>query len=291
MLYKYNNLVCLFFFIQIDPSGAPAHAVFELIEDRSLNISIGVVDPHQENGIILFYNISYTSMDWQDHIHNQLSINITHLESDIEQWNAFNDGFVNCSVNTPEIPLSSSTQILLTRIEGLKPNTNYMFNITACNQFACALPSNVTTTTITNKTLPGAPDCFPNVTSVQNTSSTSILANWTHLTHHCKNGDFVQYHVALFDNDDYPHWVVNQSLITLDDIKNQMFNYTTIDDWYEFDNLKKYWKYSFMLFYQNVVGLGPISDLISISTEEDGMATFIRQFRILINLLKEFIKF
>ena len=113
MLYTYNNLVCLFFFIQIDPSGAPAHAVFELIEDRSLNISIGVVDPHQENGIILFYNISYTSMDWQDHIHNQLSINITHLESDIEQWNAFNDGFVNCSVNTPEIPLSSSTQICL----------------------------------------------------------------------------------------------------------------------------------------------------------------------------------
>ena len=241
-------------------------------------MSIGVVDPQEENGIISFYNISYTSLDWEDDIHNHLSINITHPVSDIEQWNTFNAGFVNCSVDTPEIPLSSSTQILFTIIEGLKPNTNYLFNITACNQFGCALPSNVTTTTIVTKTLPGTPDCFPNTTSVQNTSSTSILANWTHLTHHCKNGDFVQYHVALFDNDEYPHWVVNQSLIILDDIANRMVNYTTVNDWFEFNDLKNYWRYSFMLFYENVIGLGPISDLVSVFTEEDGMTIFLLFF-------------
>ena len=262
-------------FILKDPSGGPTHATFEGIKEHSLNLLIGQVNANQENGIIFFYTITYTSLDWDDQIYTLLSDNITHSPINMEQWKRFDDGFIDCSKETPQIPSSSSTMILKTRVKDLKPNTNYRFNITACNQVGCA-PSTISTiTSITTKTLPGLPDCFPNITSVHNTSSISILANWTHLTHYCKNGDFVKYHVAVFDNDDYPQWVSNKSLITLDDIKKRMISNTTVDDWFEFDNLKNYWRYSLIVIYENVVGFGPISDLVSVFTDEDGKTVFL----------------
>ena len=272
-----------------DPTGGPTHAMFSVVADRYLNISIGIVDHEKEHGVISFYNISYSSMDWPDQIYNILTENITHTTENMDAWRRFDDGFItgeSCTKDdTPFFPLASSATILETKFVDLKPNTNYIFNITACNQVGCAEPTNLTITTITNKTVPGSPDCFPNISFVYNTSSTSIMANWTHLTHYCKNGDFVRYHTIIFDEDENVHLVTNKSLITYDDIANRMINYTTTQDWFEFEKLRKYWKYSFFVIYENVVGMGPLSNLVSVFTDEDG------KFSILLVYVESILKY
>ena len=127
---------------------------------------------------------------------------------------------------------------------------------------------------MTEKTLPDLPVCFPNITSFVNTSSTKLLVKWTHLTHHCGNGGLKKYHLGIIDNDKYPDWIANKSMISLPDVP---LVDTTKEDWIEFSNLRNYWKYSVFILYENVIGKGPISNLLATFTEEDGEYFIVQQ--------------
>ena len=246
-----------------DPQGQPQTVNIDGTDDTSANFTIGEVAVTEENGIIMNYTITYTSLDWPDTNHTTVTANIPHTEANLDIWNSY-------AVFPPSAclePPASSTSLLHYQLTDLIPNTNYSFSVVACNQYGCGQTSNATTV-VYAKTLPGIPVCFPNITLVANISSESIRVKWLHLTHYCGYGDLVSYHVGILDDEVYPQWIQNKSLIDFDSAPRVG---TTTEDFIEFDGLKNYWRYSVFLIYENVVGKGPISDLFSAFTAEDGM--------------------
>ena len=210
------------------------------------------------------YNVSFVSLDWPDTPRYMQSQNYTHNETDLETWHLTIVGAIPCPPTTPK---QSSAFPLKFLIDNLLPYTNYQFNITACNNYACALASNETVTVVTEKTLPDIPVCFPNMTSFFNTSSESLVVEWSHLTHYCRYGDLVDYWVGVLDNDLYQEWIENKSLI---DVNNAPSLIKTSNESCEFRGLRNYWNYSVFIVFENQVGLGPISDLMWAFTDEDG---------------------
>jgi len=228
-----------------------------------VNITTGNVTHKRENGIIMFYNVTFTSLDWPDTPKSMQSRNYTHDEANLEIWKQTVVGAISCPSSIPE---QTSAIPLTFMVDGLVPYTNYQFNITACNHYACALPSSETVTVVTSKTLPDIPACFPNITSFFNTSSTSVVVEWSNLTHHCRHGYLVDYWVGVLDNDLYWEWVENKTLI---DVNNVPGLAKTSNESYGFVGLRNYWNYSVFIVFENSVGLGPTSDLIWTFTDED----------------------
>ena len=245
----------------LDPQGRPRTFDILGIDRTSMNFSIGQVDVTEEGGIIMNYTITYTSVDWHDTLHTIVTDNIAHSQANWDIWNSYSSFPPTGCADLPP-----SSVLMDYHLPDLTPNTNYSFSVVACNQFGCGQTENVTTV-VHGKTLPDIPSCFPNITLVANTSSQSIRVEWSHLTHYCGYGDLVQYHIGVLDDDLYQEWIQNKSLI---DLNSAPTVEQTTENFTEFDGLKNYWRYSVFVIYENVVGKGPISDLFSTFTAEDG---------------------
>ncbi|XP_066935071.1 uncharacterized protein [Clytia hemisphaerica] len=231
------------------PSGAPT--LLENFDKTAwvLNLTVGNVALPAENGIITHYNVTYKAREFDDDLHIMNSTFREHLPQDVEVWDLMKEGVVNCTYfEENEIPLSSKP--LNFSITDLFPFTTYDVNVYPCTIVGCS-DSSMSGEFVTDET---TPSCVPNVT-MANSSSTSLLVNWHHLTHQCIHGVLQDYLLLIYESEIVPPVYNN----------NKTTDQVTLD----VTDLEKYWNYSLVLYARNNAGYGPASDPIWAMTEED----------------------
>lgn len=242
------------------PNGSPSFIAKNQSDHESLSLIIGDVPIAQENGIIVYYNVSYTSQDWPDDFYSANSSLIQHSDGDLSIWNQMLNVQLDCSFyrSTPNPPSSKNATVLL---KNLFPFTNYEVLASPCTIIGCG-PQYYTASFQTDATFPS---CSPNITMF-NESSTSMTVQWIHLDYKCLHGVLNQYTVFLFESSE--RYELNRT-----DIRYfqgiQTSNASSVDEEATVTLLRKYWNYTAVLFTENNVGYSPPSIAIWAVTAED----------------------
>ena len=242
--------------------------------------------------MILYYNVSATDIvtnitsQYTAHIEEQqcLPSNGTCLhrasDCDFRKRNAriFNRSYYekNHSCQAAGTNLRRTAFIVMHPLNNLKFWTNYSVRAALCNSVGCGPYSNP----IFVRTDEHVPTCAPNITAIQNTSSTSMFISWLENPMNCTHGVLTHYNVYFaLESELSGKECFNASSCwdTFDPaMKQKKFYVTNITSLnVSFTQLKKYKSYCVYLQAVNIKGRGPESVRFCNHTAEDGMSIFL----------------
>ena len=243
-----------------------------------------------ENGIILYYNISVTDVEpgfTKYYTADILFSNCTSQNSncsgsdtcsfvtrasmtaswgDLEKQHA-------CVGNYSEMPKSAF--IISYTVSNLRYWTHYSVQSSLCNSKGCG----EFTASVAVRTDEHFPTCAPNATSMHNTSSTSMTVEWERTPIACTHGVLLYFNVffslesAIKGNEcfnDTSCWPEHSP----EDIQTRFYVTNVTDQHISFSGLKKYRRYCAFLQAVTKKGAGPASQPFCNITAEDGMSLF-----------------
>eukprot|EP00795_Rhopilema_esculentum_P012024 gene12024-2609_t len=239
-----------------------------------------------ENGVILYYNVTATDIvtnitsHYTAHIEEKqcLPSNGTCLDraSDCNfrerNEHIFNRSYYenNHSCQAAKTNLRNTAFIVMHPLDNLKFWTNYSVRSALCNSVGCGPYSNP----IFIRTDEHAPTCAPNITAIQNTSSTSMFISWLENPVHCTHGVLTHYNVFFaLESELSGMECFNTSSCwdtfnpTMKKTKFYVTNITSLN--VSFTQLKKYKSYCVFLQAVNIKGRGPASVRFCNHTAED----------------------
>ena len=243
-----------------------------------------------ENGVIIYYNVSATEVAtglttyYTAHIMENICIgqssncsgsNTCHFVTRASM-NARRDKLETdhaCVGNYSEMP--KSALVISYTITNLRYWTNYSIQSALCNSKGCG----VFRDSVFAKTDEYVPTCAPNATSIYNTSSTSMSIEWMRTPPACTNGLFLYFNVffspeyELTGNEcfnDTSCW----PLLSPDGNQTKYYLANVTEQHANFSHLRKYRRYCVLLQAVNIKGRGPISQPFCTYTAEDGMSHF-----------------
>lgn len=174
-----------------------------------------------------------------------------------------------CVGNYSEMPRSAF--IVSHPLDKLNYWTNYRIQSALCNSKGCGPFAG----SVMARTLEHAPTCAPNITSMHNTSSTSISTSWSRTPVKCTHGVLLHFNVFFslssiltgsecFNNSTCWDLYVPSN----NQQKFYLTNVTSLD--VSFAKLEKYRRYCVFVQAVNIKGPGPPSNPTCVYTAEDG---------------------
>ena len=234
--------------------------------DTSFDLTVGELDPQQENGKIVYYNVSVQATDGGDI--KFFRANITEMK--LTWKNATNTtceivartcpGSLNATTERLLAPHSCPSGLTIIRqtstivnqtITGLSYWTEYEIRASACTCEGCG-PFNFSV----HRTDEHAPTCSSDHIDAISNSSTSLTFSWKPLLLNCTHGNFAAYRIYFgtavdFKNgfDITKHWNLFDS-----NLRQRMYYTETIS------GLEKYSRYCIAVMGSTVKGYGPASN-------------------------------
>ena len=274
----YINLCC---FVAV-PTEAPTISKFGAITSSTINYTTGCLKLRNEHGIIIFYNISATAISSSHTTFYVANVTVENciVNSSCSSSTARACPFPEISSFSPDIYLTSlncsrnrtimsrASSVVYHVLDRLKYWTTYYIRAAACTRKGCgpfSEPYNITTDQ-------HPPTCPPNAATLQNTSSTSLRANWSEIPVSCAHGIILYHNIFLSPADElsgdecFNHtscWANQTSGST-------KFYLMANDSWSEISGLKKYKKYCTFVQAVNIKGRSPVSNGTCAYTAEDG---------------------
>lgn len=222
----------------------------------------GIKNTSKEDGVITHYVVRFDAENWVDEVKERFTPPLNHSLSNLTYWEMMKNFSMNCSLITS--PQPSSAALVNYTIGDLHSFVYYKFRVSACTRVNC---SSEHEKTISVRTLPSLPTCFPNFTSFENTSSTSLVLKWENLFDVCVKGILQNFYVVFLETSFYIHATQNKTLDEVDLSPSSIL--ITPSNSFEYKHLKKYWNYSAVIYISNQVGKGPYSSSIWAMTAED----------------------
>ncbi len=249
-----------------------------------MTILTGNIPLISENGKILYYSIAVE--DLVDNIVNYNHANITMehrrcannsrtCDADFCMTtrgsipNRTAPSLISHVCSTDVVSMPESSTIIKATVNSLLYWTNYSISVAACNSKGCGNFSHP----VRAQTDAYKPLCPPLVSSVGNSSSTSLSIEWEPLQRNCSNGLITHYYVFVVEHQlaNGTEWFnVSESWNAFDGERYQNKFYTnTSIPMAEVTNLKKYMEYCVSVQAVNVKGFGPASPFQCAYTDED----------------------
>ena len=253
------------------PSAAPSALSVISKTDISFDLTVGELDSQQENGKIVYYNISVQATNGSDI--KLFRANITEMK--LTYTNATNatceeitrtcPRILNATVEKPLVPHSCPSGLTIIRqtstivnqtITGLSYWTEYEIKASACTCEGCG-PFNISV----YRTDEHTPTCSTDHIDAISNSSTSLTFSWKPLLLNCTHGNFAAYRVYFGPAADFKkgfditkHWTLFDA-----NLRQKRYYTESILESFNVGGLEKYSRYCIAVMGSTVKGYGPAS--------------------------------
>ena len=260
----------------------------------TLNLTVGKVELRQENGKVIYYNISLLSNLTGETEFRIASIDRMVIQSGnvdesmplmiYKQRTCFNNTFQfgRCSLRPHFI--NKTSYVVNVSIPNLTYWTQYEIKASACTCAGCGPFSDVTYGTTDQY----QPTCSTNEITALSTSSTGLNFSWTPLEVNCTHGYATGYAVFFGSAEAFAgatNFSKDWQISTGTNVHKKHY-VVTLQENIHFDGLEKFSNYCIAISGSTVKGFGPISNPVCNRTQEDSKKlTFFVLFEIYILLL------
>ena len=236
-----------FFFLFLAPSAAP-NLTISNITGTTIDIKIGNISAHEENGIIQYYNVTARSA-----IEGIQKERFYIVEGKYHGTYANSDHSSSAQPCSVVQEYSKTSQEVLLKIVNLTYYTDYSLAGAACTKVGCG-PFTTISTVETDEYIPFCP---PHGISVTALSSTQLRVRWERPYANCSNGLIIKYKLLTY----YQHWDGSGFYLSFENFTQA----TTLD----ITQLRKYSDYCVNITAFTSKGHGPYSGIHCQKTLQD----------------------
>ena len=222
------------------------------------------MDYEDENDAVYTYVRIFRPSDWSSDDYT-FEHHLTHDQDSLNLITEKRKLLIECSLAEKPQKLSK----LVSEEIKLCYASTYVFIVKACSdQGVCTNDEDAAT--IEFKTPEHTPTCPPGNVNIVSTGTNSLQVSFDALDHFCAHGEIVNYHLLLFESNKLERLTNFNEMNATTLLPEADFTQGADSGSSEFTGLEEYWSYTVVLFAENQIGYGLVSQPQSAVTDEHG---------------------